>query len=118
MNANGNGHRPPAAVGRPSKKTPQTKARLLAAIRAGVPFKGACKAAGLSVEAFCQWRRQDPAQFGRKEAPTVEVHSTAAQVNVVQKWADIDALIQRKLNGELPLLEPQAPKGGPGLPES
>jgi hypothetical protein len=47
-------------AGRPTKKTKKLVTALLEAIEIGAPYKIACASVGLSVDAFINWRREDP----------------------------------------------------------
>jgi len=42
------------------KKTPKVVSALSEAISRGLPFKTACVVAGISMQTFCVWRREDP----------------------------------------------------------
>jgi hypothetical protein len=59
---NGTGEPGPGKPGRPrTKRNPDIVAAILDGVRAGVPYTLACAAAGVSCDAFSNWRRADPA---------------------------------------------------------
>jgi hypothetical protein len=47
-------------VGRPTKYSQETIARLCAALADGLPIKGACVVAGIGVTTLAEWREQHP----------------------------------------------------------
>jgi hypothetical protein len=50
----------PNPAGRPSKYTPDTIDRILAALRAGCTYKQVCEAAGIGETALWEWRKEHP----------------------------------------------------------
>lgn len=51
--------KPPLKDGRPTKRTPEARERILTAVRLGVSFEIAAKAAGVSEDLVREWRRTD-----------------------------------------------------------
>ena len=54
-------------IGRPSKLTPETQARIVSAVRCGASFKNACVAAGISERTFQRWRQKGEHQGAKTE---------------------------------------------------
>jgi hypothetical protein len=47
-------------VGRPTKRTPETVARLMKAISTGAPYRICCSASGIAYDTFMDWKAADP----------------------------------------------------------
>jgi hypothetical protein len=54
--------RPRGRIGRPSKLTPETKEKILTAVKCGAPFKTACAAAGICEATFYAWKQKGETQ--------------------------------------------------------
>src|SRR6516165_5476579 len=67
--------------GRPTKKTPQTVARMLATARSGLPLKFVAQAGGIAYDVFLDWRGRDP-EFDR-------ALEEARLASVQERWEQI-----------------------------
>ena len=90
---NGKTKRP---LGRPSKLTPDTEARILNAIRCGAPNKVACAAAGIGERTLYQWLEKSKelpdseyAQFAQS-LTRARQEGIAARLAIIQKAAGQD----------------------------
>jgi hypothetical protein len=93
MSTNGKTKRP---LGRPSKLTPDTEARILGAIRCGAPNKVACAAAGIGESTLYQWLDKaeelpvsDYAEFA-ESLTRARQEGIAARLAIIQKAAGTD----------------------------
>jgi hypothetical protein len=73
-------------AGRPTKKTKKLVAALMEAIEAGAPYKIACASVGLSVDAFINWRREDPRFAAKVEEPAAK--GTISRLKRIDKHGD------------------------------
>jgi hypothetical protein len=73
-------------AGRPTKKTKKLVAALMEAIEAGAPYKIACASVGLSVDAFINWRREDP-RFAAK-VEELAAKGTISRLKRIDKHGD------------------------------
>jgi hypothetical protein len=93
MSTNGKTRRP---LGRPSKLTPDTEARILGAIRCGAPNKVACAAAGIHEDTLYGWLERarerpgsDYAEFSEK-LTRARQEGIAARLAIIQRAAGTD----------------------------
>ncbi len=83
-------------IGRPSKLTPDTEARILNAIRCGAPNKVACAAAGIHQDTLYGWLEKAKDQPGSEYAAFSEKLTRAreegitARLAIVMKAAKVD----------------------------
>jgi hypothetical protein len=73
-------------AGRPTKKSKKLIAALLEAIEAGAPYKIACASVGLSVDAFLNWRREDPCFAAKVEETAAK--GTISRLKRIDKHGD------------------------------
>jgi hypothetical protein len=97
-------------AGRPTKKSKKLIAALLEAIEAGAPYKIACASVGLSVDAFLNWRREDP-KFAAKVEETA-AKGTISRLKRIDKHGDetfaaLAWLLERQHPSEFSRLEVQ-----------
>src|SRR5713226_4594710 len=69
-------------VGRPSVLTPETRRRLLEALREGVSREAACGYAGISYTTLARWLRQGRQDEGELSELLAEVKEAEASVEV------------------------------------
>ena len=72
--------------GRPTKFTPATRRRILAAIRDGVPLAHAAALGDISYETFCEWRRRYP-EFSDATSRALS-QGVATRLRIIRKAAD------------------------------
>jgi transposase len=77
------------AVGRPSKLTPETRQRLVDAVRAGNYIDAACSHAGIAVSTYYLWREKAKgSRTGeyKELMDEIEAAEAAAEVRMVAQW--------------------------------
>jgi hypothetical protein len=87
------------AGGRPTKRTPDRAALLIAAIAKGLPYKTACQIAGLDFTTFNDWRQKDP-EFAMKiekaEGEAIERNMALIQQAAQKDWKASAWLLERR----------------------
>jgi len=78
----------PSTGGRPTKRTSELEAELLAAIEGGATFGLACELVGISYVVFCLWRRQDQEFAARVDAASAR--GDMARIRKVEQHGDQD----------------------------
>ncbi len=79
-------------IGRPSKLTPETEARIVSAVRCGASFKSACMAGGISERTFQRWRQKGEHEDAKpeyrrfwRELTQAEQEGQTARVAIIQR---------------------------------